>query len=385
MKQIAIVHDGILQAQNPALRVNPSHVQSFDINRYSVSAGLIETLDTPFDAQHPAYQDQVLVKKRAFSCNYRDKALVLKAKHRIDSFAESSKVKFYTMGSEFVGEVVAVGSQVKHLTVGDRVIGNGNYPYSGYQDVRPGLPTNHGSKELEVFHHGKLVTIPNEMSDEIAAGFPIGGQTSYSMIRKLNLSSGERVLVTAGTSNTSMFAIAALKHLPVEVCVLTTRDTHVEKLKALGADRVFVIERGLQSFKQAPEVIKDAKLNGPYNAVIDPFFDIYLGQVVDVMAIESRYVTCGMYAQPYVADEAVMETLPNNMAHVLSHAMMKNMQIIGNCIGKTSDLEKSIEDYASGKLEVVIDQVYTDNQIGEFFDRSFNSSDRFGKVIYKYL
>jgi D-arabinose 1-dehydrogenase-like Zn-dependent alcohol dehydrogenase len=64
--------------------------------------------------------------------------------------------------------------------------------------------------------------------------------------------------------------------------------------------------------------------------------------------------------------------------------MIYNLSIIGNCIGLTSDLEQAIADYAQGNLPVAIDSVYTGKDIAPFFDRMYNSRDRFGKVVYSY-
>ena len=72
------------------------------------------------------------------------------------------------------------------------------------------------------------------MPDDIAAGFSIGGQTTYGMIRRLDLHEGDAVLVTAAKSNTSLIAIAALKNQPVEVYGLSTSDRHANDLAALG-------------------------------------------------------------------------------------------------------------------------------------------------------
>ncbi|MEM9680830.1 MAG: zinc-binding alcohol dehydrogenase family protein, partial [Bacteroidota bacterium] len=62
----------------------------------------------------------------------------------------------------------------------------------------------------------------------------------------------------------------------------------------------------------------------------------------------------------------------------------KNIQIIGNCIGKTADLEKAIQDYSNNQLSVVVDSVYKDGDVANFFEKSFNAKDRFGKVVYLY-
>jgi NADPH:quinone reductase-like Zn-dependent oxidoreductase len=65
--------------------------------------------------------------------------------------------------------------------------------------------------------------------------------------------------------------------------------------------------------------------------------------------------------------------------------MLKNLQITGNCIGLTSDLQKAIEDFEAGKLEVIVDSVFSGSQISEFLHRTYNAKDRFGKVVYRYV
>lgn len=384
MRQVAIFNEILTAYSNDMIHVEPEAMTSFNLNHTPVTCGLINASDTYFDGSLPENRHSVLVRKKAFSCNYRDKAMALSAKQQVDRFAEKNQAKFFTLGSEFVGEVVAIGSEVESLSLGDQVIGNGNYPYSDYEQARPGLPTNHGSKELEIFHFSKLIKVPDTMPVEVAASFPIGGQTVYSMIRKLNLQPGEKVLVTAATSNTSLFAINVLKQLPVSVYAITTRADFNQQLLDMGVEQVFVVERGLKSLLQDDTIASFVRQNGLFNAVIDPFFDIYLAPVVDVMAIEGRYITCGMYGQGNVGEAHEISKLNKNLDHIMGMAMMKNINLIGNCIGRTEDLANAIQDYADGKWEVVIDSIFQENQVNEFFERTFNSADRFGKVVYKY-
>ena len=198
--------------------------------------GVIDTTEPAFDPDAPAQADQVLLKVRAFSCNYRDKNLIFKMT------TKGPQTSFYVLGSEFCGEVVAAGARVTDFRPGDRVIGNGQYPHSGIEGVRGGLPTNHGSKEYQVLHQAKLLKIPASMSDDVAAAFPIGAQTTYSMIRKLHLQPGERVLVTAAKSNTSLFAINALRQYDVQVYATTTSMAFADELTKMGVQEVFHLE-----------------------------------------------------------------------------------------------------------------------------------------------
>jgi len=70
-----------------------------------------------FNRQEQRNDTKVLVKVRAFSCNYRDQSLVFAAACRAEA-------AYYVIGSEFSGEVISVGAGVRELKPGDRIISN---------------------------------------------------------------------------------------------------------------------------------------------------------------------------------------------------------------------------------------------------------------------
>ena len=116
---------------------------------------------------------------------------------------------------------------------GERVIANNAYPDSGEPGAPPGIPGNMLSKELQILHAGKLARVPERMSDAEAAGFSIGAQTTFSMIRKLALAPGTVVLLNGGRSNTTLFALHALKahaFAPAQIYVSTTSERRVYAL-----------------------------------------------------------------------------------------------------------------------------------------------------------
>lgn len=66
------------------------------------------------------------------------------------------------------------------------------------------------------------------------------------------------------------------------------------------------------------------------------------------------------------------------------NVMSKNISIIGNCIGLGEDGLKAIQDYKDGKFNIIIDEVFSEGQVVDFFDLTYNFKDRLGKVVYKY-
>lgn len=373
MRNIAICGNKITSSV-----LNNKIIETIDLEGIKVNCGLINTPEPKFDSNAPENKLMVLIKIRAFSCNYRDKSLILK------TATKAPDSSFYVIGSEFVGEVINIGSEVTELKIGDRVIGDNDYPHSKVKGIHPGLPTNNGSKEYQIFHYTKLVKIPPQMPDEVAAAFPLGSQTSYSMIRKLNIKSGQNILVTAAKANTSLFAINALKKYNVNIYAVSTSIQFKEELQHMGVKKLIQIDPNKKSLLQNEEIAQIVRETGGFNCVIDPFFDLYLGKVIKAIAVEGRYITCGLYDQYSHLTNQEFHYRGNSMGEIMSFAMLKNIQLIGNCLGYTEDIHQAIQDYASGNLKVIIDSIFTKEQIGAFFERTYNAKDRFGKVIYQY-
>jgi NADPH:quinone reductase-like Zn-dependent oxidoreductase len=313
----------------------------------------------------------------AFSCNYRDRALILYVNEKL------AATEWRCIGSDFVGEVIAVGAGVKRLRVGDRVIPNDAYPDSGTAGAPPGLATTFASRRHLVLHEGKLLAAPPEMPDEVAAAFSLGAQTAYSMVRKLQLVRGARVLLTAANSNTSLFAANALKKHGVAVCALSTSSPADRDWGRLGVTSLIRVNPPAEPLHEHP-AIKELVQAGGVDAVIDPYGDVYLGAIVGLMKQGARYVTCGL-RDPYAAAAAKEEGRHGlSLGDVLAHAVVRNLTLMGNCLGQTKDLVEAIDDYRSGTFAVQVDSTYRGDRIAAFLDRTYNSRERFGKVVYHY-
>src|SRR5215813_1675202 len=102
------------------LAKNPS-VSTINLHGVPVNCGIVATEPPMFESGGEKDRDRAFVKVKAFSCNYRDQALILIASRK------GPENSFYTIGSDFVGEVIAVGEAVEGFAVGDRVIGDYSY------------------------------------------------------------------------------------------------------------------------------------------------------------------------------------------------------------------------------------------------------------------
>jgi len=359
----------------------PGDVDTFEYEFESVAVhcafGMVPT--PRFDPQ--AEPRSVLLRKRGFSLNYRDRGIALQiAKHQ-------SEGDFFPIGSDFVAEVLACGSDVAELSPGDRVIPDSAYPNSRELGVRGGIPVNSASREFQVIPAVKLMRIPPAMSNAVAAGFTIGAQTAMAMERRVDAPAGDAVLVTSARSNTALFSIAALRRRNLQIHAATRSDQCADRLRELGVDAVLqpqVGADGLPHFASNPECQRVLSERGGYAAVIDPFFDIYMLASLEVLKTSGAYVTCGRADQSSHLTGAQKRSEPPISA-VMSQALTRNLVIHGNCLGSTQDLARAVADHAAGLFRIPLDRVFDDPaDAQEFVHRSWSAPDRLGKVVFLY-
>jgi NADPH:quinone reductase-like Zn-dependent oxidoreductase len=345
-------------------------MNSSQLHNQTIHYALIECKKPHFDPEQ--FPNFVLVRKKAFSCNYREMGIILQ--QNVSLAAKYST--YYPIGSEFSGIVEAVGKNVHSLAINDRVIANGEYPLSDPETV-PGLPSNFASNEYEILHCTKLMKIPDRLSFEVAAAFTIGAQTTYSMIEKLNIQEGKKILITGMNSNTSLFAFNCLKHKPMTIYGLARSRNHKDKLLTMGLKDLFVADDSVKNLREVEEINHFVSMHGGFDYVIDPFADRYLFKVIDLMNMGAKYVTCG------ISNQINQEFQSIDLNEKLFLVFKNNLSIIGNCLGTTQNLVSALNDYSNGKLDVIIDKV-VHNDIKTFFERTFLSKERFGKVIFSY-
>lgn len=205
-------------------------VERIALDGVPIACGLITTPDPAFDKNSPENRRRVFVRVKAFSCNYRDKSFIFLA-HK-----KGHERSFYVLGSEFAGEVIDVGAEVTAFEIGDRVMGNNSYTGVGVDahGNPEGTASSHASREYQVFHESKLMAVPSQMADPVAAAFAVAAQTAYGMIRRLEVREGTNVLVTAARSNTSLFAINALRRHNVRVTATSTSGGSADALRNMG-------------------------------------------------------------------------------------------------------------------------------------------------------
>ena len=168
--------------------------------------------------------DEVLVKVYATTVNRTDSATIRAIPFFARIMTGLLKPKKQTPGTEFAGEIEEIGKNVTSLKVGDRVF--------GFNDQGSGAHAQY----LKI-SEDYAVTIPENISYEQAAASTEGAHYAYNFIKKLDLKSGNKVLVNGATGAIGSAAVQLLKYFDVYVtAVCNTKN--IELVKSLGADKV---------------------------------------------------------------------------------------------------------------------------------------------------
>jgi NADPH:quinone reductase-like Zn-dependent oxidoreductase len=197
-----------------------------------------------------AKDNEVLVRVHATTVNRTDCGFRAGKPFFVRFITGLIRPKVTVVGSEFAGEVEAVGSGVRSFEVGDRVF--------GYSGLRHGSRFGAHAEYLAMPEDGLVATMPANVTFEEAAPGTEGSHYALWFIRKAKIQRGQDVLVNGATGAVGSAAVQLLKSLGAHVTAVC--DTkNVELVRGLGADRV--IDYTAEDFtrdEQTYDVVLDA-------------------------------------------------------------------------------------------------------------------------------
>jgi NADPH:quinone reductase-like Zn-dependent oxidoreductase len=129
------------------------------------------------------------------------------------------------LGSEFAGEVAAVGATVSEFAVGDNVFGN------------TGLGFGTHAEYACIRDSARIAHMPAGSSFEEAAAITDGGLNALWCLRLADVRKGQKVLVYGASGSIGTAGVQLAKYFGADVTAVTSTK-NLQLVGSLGADRV---------------------------------------------------------------------------------------------------------------------------------------------------
>lgn len=231
---------------------------------------------------------------------------------------------------------------------------------------------NGGYAEKVAVPRSALVAVPDDVSDDQAAGVLLQGLTAWTLLRiSANVQSGESVVVQAAGGGTGTLAVQLAKRIGARrVIALASTPEKRELAERLGADAT-VDSRG--------DGLADAILAANDGKQVDVVLEMSGGAAFDdclsVLAPFGRLVTFGIASREpnVIKSQKLMRTSRAVVGFWIVHLLQRPDLL-------ERGISELLESVASGKLEVVIGGTFGLGDVAEAHEALQNRSTQ-GKLL----
>jgi NADPH:quinone reductase-like Zn-dependent oxidoreductase len=169
--------------------------------------------------------DELLVRVRASTVNRTDTGF-RSAEYVVSRlFSGILKPTYPVLGSEFAGEVVAVGADVTLFKPGDRIFGFDDERFGGHAEF------------MVISQHSAIATIPEGWSYDQAAPLTEGSHYALGNLRAAGIKPGSRILINGSTGAIGSAAVQLSAHFGANITAVCATP-HLDLVTSLGAHRV---------------------------------------------------------------------------------------------------------------------------------------------------
>ena len=296
----------------------------------------------------------VLVRLRASALNHLDvwirKGLPSVPKPRI-------------LGADGAGIVEALGEGVTGFEPGERVVLNPGIEAGGGRIHVIGEHRDGTNAELIAVPATNVHPIPEGLSFEEAAAFPLVFQTAYRMlVTRAGLREGEWVLAWGIGGGVSTAALAIAKALGANVLATSSSDAKLELARELGADATVNHATG-----DVKEAVQGATGGRGIDVVVEHVGQATWATSLQVAAPGGRIAVCGATSGP-------------NPPAALHRIWWKQLSILGSTMGTGEDFARAYELVGSGRARPVIDEVLPLEEIRAAHER-LEAGEQLGKIV----
>ena len=287
---------------------------------------------------------EVLVRLRAASLNHLDlwirKGLPSVPKPRILG-ADGAGVR------EDTGERVVINPGIEH---GETITVVGEH-----------MDGTHA--ELVAVPEANVYLLPDELSFEEAAAFPLVFETAYRLlVTKAQLREGEWVLLWGIGSGVATAGLAIAKALGARAFVTSSSDEKLERARELGADATVNHASG-----DVGAAVKAATDGKGVEVVLEHVGEATWQTSLQAARTNGRIAVCGATTGP-------------NPPAALHRIWWKQLTIYGSTMGTRDDFEAAYELVKSGRAKPVVDSVRPLAETRAAHER-MEAGEQFGKLV----
>ena len=169
--------------------------------------------------------NEVLIKISATTVNRTDCAN-LTAKPFIMRFVLGLfKPRKIIIGTDFAGEIIALGKNVKSFKIGDKIF--------GFNDTG-----SESHAEFITTEVGNLFLMPENINYKQAAASLEGAHYAYTFIHKVAIQPGHKILINGATGAIGSALLQFVRQYDVQITV-TCNTKNIDLMKSLGADKIY--------------------------------------------------------------------------------------------------------------------------------------------------
>ena len=281
----------------------------------------------------------------------------------------------HIVGSDISGEVAEVGSQVKRVKAGERVLlhpgiscGQCEMCFKGLDSACRsytvfGVFVDGGYAEYVKSPQVNVIPIPGDLSFDEAAAVPLVFLTAWHMLfTRAQLKAGEDVLVIGGGSGVGSAAIQIAKAVGARVTATVGADWKLAKAKALGADEV--INHSRQSI--SGEVRRFTGKRGA-DVIVEHVGAAVWEECFNSLATYGRLVTCGV-------------TSGGEVKLNVQGLFGRQRTLLGSFMGGKAELLEALKLIARGTVKAVIDSAFPLREAAAAQEK-MESREFFGKIL----
>jgi len=217
--------------------------------------------------------------------------------------------------------------------------------------------------ELIAVPESNVYALPDDISFEEAAAFPLVFETAYRLlVTKAQLREDEWVLLWGIGSGVASAGLAIAKALGARALVTSSSDDKLERAQELGADATVN-----HATDEVAATVKEATGGKGVDVVLE-----HVGEATWQTSLQSaraggRIVVCGATTGP-------------NPPAALHRIWWKQLTIYGSTMGTKADFEGAYELVKSGRAKPVVDSTFPLAEARAAHER-MEAAEQFGKIV----